>query len=59
MNSKFKSKIGMCNRQNEKLGEKDINLLIQNIKKRSISETLPFTILKHLLIMFPHSHESS
>lgn len=58
MNSKFKSKNGMHNRQNEKIDEKDVNLLIKNTKKRSVSETLPSTILKHLL-MCPCSHEGS
>ena len=50
MNSKVKSKNGMHNRQNEKAGEKDVNLLIQNTEKRSVSETLPSTVLEHLLM---------
>lgn len=40
----------MHNRQNEKVGEEDVNLLIQNTRERSVSETLPSTILKHLLM---------
>lgn len=33
MNSKFKSKNGMHNRQNEKIDEKDVNLLIKIPRK--------------------------
>lgn len=43
----------------EKVGEKDVNLLKQNVEKNSVSESLSdSTILKHLL-MCPCSYVGS